>query len=187
MNLVSDTSAVEWCLERRLAADGALPATRISFMDGSEHRMRIPVRGSPVEIVAMAYVLLMSGVPDDDERNFAGGLLWLQDWDIGSETTERVGLMWLRGSRCSAEPDCAIKDCPAELFEQTEFPAAQAALALPLMFQWDAYLIPVSGGYLVYCSHHGHVDIVTRDRVDHQAMLQRFGEAGLSPVVVAAP
>jgi hypothetical protein len=187
VNLVSKTQAAEWCLERGLAGEGSLPATRITFRDGFEQRIRIPVSGSPGEIVTMAYVLLMSDVPDDDERQFAGGLLWLQDWDIWSETTERVGLLLLRGSRCHAKPDYAIKDRPAELFDGSEFPAAQAALALPLMFQWDAYFVPLSGSYFVYSSHHGHVDVVVQDGAQQQAFLRRFEEAGLRPAVVAAP
>lgn len=152
--------ATEWCLARGFqVADGELPSARLSFQNGADNRLRIEVSAKDLRPVELAYSLLMAGVKDYEQQNFSGALLWLQDWDIRSETTERVGqelLKCLRGSNPLAGD---LSGAPAQLFGGSELVTAQAALTLPILFQWDAYLVPESAGFAAFVSNDRYVDV----------------------------
>jgi hypothetical protein len=96
------------------------------------------------------------GLIKDEENAFGGALVWLTDWDIWSETIERVGLELLRGVRNS---DNAVRETPAHLFEPSEQVGTHVLLSLIMLFQWDAFLIPPVGRTIVRASHDGYVEI----------------------------
>jgi hypothetical protein len=81
--------------------------------------------------------LLFSDVNDGLSIDFRGGLIWLVDWNIWSETTEAVGLAVLEAARISANAP-PVDAAPAQLFDPGEMLGAQIALGLPLLFGWDA-------------------------------------------------
>jgi hypothetical protein len=186
MRLLSDDEASTWCAARRLRVGGPRLSTRVSFAEQEPLRLRMSISGSPVDVLRLAYVLAMTGVPEDDERRFEGGLLWLQDWDIWSETTERVGHLLLRGLRPAGEQNTNLRLRPAELFEHGEFALTHATLAIPMMFQWDAHFIPASGEWLAFISHHGHIDLEVSTENAHEGMVGRFQHGGFNPTVVAS-
>lgn len=185
MDLLSDEQAIRWCAERGLRAVNDLPTTRIGFPGAESHRLRFAVAGSATEVVGLGYALAMTAVPRDDETEFQGGLIWLQDWDIWSETTERVGHLLLDALRKSAKVPESMEASPAHLFGPPEFVEAHTVLALALLFQWDALYVPVVGDYFAFLSHHGHIDVVTRNPKLHSDLLARFERGGFNPTSVA--
>jgi hypothetical protein len=169
--------AVRWCAERGVEA--RLERFATLGLAGSVESIWIRVPPEDRRSVALACVLLMSEVEDDLEESFAGGLLWLTDWDIWSEITERVGLLLLAGLRGGADP----RESPAELFEAARLPAAQAALTLPLLFQWDAWFVPSVPRWAAAVSHHGHVDVVADSDARLAALFERFQQGGWEPTL----
>jgi hypothetical protein len=115
-----------------------------------------------------------------------GGLVWLADWNIWSETTERVGqrlLEALRGG--NAAP--ALSDSPASLVTEGELVDTQALLALPILFQWDAYFIPASCRFVAFVSHHEFVKLGSRDDSSFDSLMMRFVSGGWMPQARALP
>ncbi|MBK7785614.1 MAG: hypothetical protein IPJ57_14110 [Gemmatimonadetes bacterium] len=184
MELLSDEQAIRWCAERGLQPVNELPSTRIGFPGGESYRLRLAVAGSATEVVGLGYALAMTAVPGDDETAFQGGLLWLQDWDIWSETTERVGHLLLNSLRQSAQGASPVRTSPAHVFHRSEFIEAHAALAVALLFQWDAFYVPVIGAFYAFLSHHGQIEVVARDKVTYSDLLARFERGGFSPAAV---
>jgi hypothetical protein len=171
MELLTGKAARSWCETRNVIVnDDAIPSGRLSLSeDAFQVRVNVPHEALPS--IALAYVLVMTGLVDDEEENFEGGLLWLMDWDIGSETTERVGLRLLRAVR---DGDAGFLAKPAQLFTTTEFVDANTALSLPALFQWDAFFVPASGTTLVFVSHEGYVQLTCRGQLEYKRLASRF-------------
>src|ERR1700682_4939978 len=118
MELLTAKVARGWCEARNVVVnDDAIPCRRLLLRDDAL-QVRVNVPKEALRSVALAYVVVMTGLVDDDEGRFEGGLLWLVDWDIGSETTERVGLRFLRAVRGGISE---FLEKPAQLFTAAEF------------------------------------------------------------------
>ena len=85
--------------------------------------------------MALAYILLMTLVPDDDESKFEGVLVWIRQWGIWSETIERVGMKIVESMRLVKGETRSIHDARAHLFDEHELVEAHALLLQPLLFQ----------------------------------------------------
>ncbi|CAA9351624.1 MAG: hypothetical protein AVDCRST_MAG68-3663 [uncultured Gemmatimonadetes bacterium] len=135
-------------------------------------------------MVALAYMLVLTTVQDYQEDRFSGGVLWLQRWELWSESIDRAGYVLLHGIRSSVGRSVLISSAPAHLFESGEFAAAHAALSLPMLFQWDAHFVSATGEFAAYISHEGSLDLVARDAEVHRALTERFHQ--WEPVEVPA-
>lgn len=184
MHLLSAQEAEGWCGAKGIGTTGALPADRLSFRSGPGQRIRIKVPGPASEVLSLAYVLAMTGVPEDEEEHFPGALVWFQDWDIWSESTEQVGHVLLAGLRSGSKASAEVRARPGHLLGPRELVEAQALISLPLLFQWDAYFVPASGTYFAFASHHGNVDLVSEDQATGTDLLGRFRRGQLSPTIV---
>src|SRR2546425_7796991 len=91
MHALGFEDARQWCLARGIRADLARLVS-LSFQGGSSNCLEIPLPREATRSMALAYILLMTLVPDDDESKFEGVLVWIRQWGIWSETTERVGM-----------------------------------------------------------------------------------------------
>lgn len=182
MRVLTEEQAQQWCEARGLDVIVSSGRASVRYRTGSA-RIRLPSKGTCVESVQLATALLMTGVADDAEENFAGVLLWFQDWDIWSETTERVGwriVQALRGGPRSP----SIASAPGQLFEPGDFVDAQAMVAQPLIFQWDAYLIPASGDFVARLSHDEGIEITARTSAQAEELFHRFMRGGWNPTRV---
>lgn len=178
MKLITKQDALKWCNERGIAIREDSPhSSRLRF-DCGMRAVRVGVDGSAVNIFNLAYVLLMTGVPDDDEDRFEGALVWLRDWDIWSEGIEHVGHLLLAGIRGSGLGSPSVLEAPAHVFGPDEFVAAKATLVLPMLFQWDALLAPVHGRFVACLSHHGHFDLFVPDIESELELVARFNVGG---------
>lgn len=179
MLLVSELESSRWCEQRGLGSSGGLKSGKLAFRDGEQFRSRFAVQGSATDVVSLAYVMIMTGVPNDDEAAFTGGLVVLQDWDIWSETIERVGHLLLHRCRAIVSPTPSVLQSPGHILGATDFTEAQTLVTLPLLFQWEALYVPADGTFACLISHHGHFDILSRGRTTHQRILARFKAASI--------
>jgi hypothetical protein len=171
MHLLTAKAAQRWCEARNVVVgDDAIPSRLLSLGE-STFQLDVKVPHEALRSVALAYVLVMTGLVDDDAQNFEGGLVWLADWDMGSETTDRVGLRLLRAVR---DGDAELLDKPAQLFNGAEFVDANTTLSLLALFQWDAFFIPASGSTLVFVSHEGYVQLTCRGQLEYERLTSRF-------------
>ena len=181
MELITKARALEWCREHGIAvATASVDASRLTF-GHPMHGLRVDITGPPSDVLALVYVLVMTGIPDDDERHFNGAMIWLRDWDIGSCGAEAVGYALAQGLRGTGGATPSVLEQPAHLVADDEFVLARAMLALPMLFRWDAVFVPAHGLFLASVSHHEHLDIYFRDGRLEPKLRKRF-EAGGYPV-----
>ena len=157
MELITQDGALGWCEAHGLGFRSDFQTATPLRLAGQAQAIRVSIEGSPTDVIGMAYVLLMTGVPDDNEEFFEGALIWLRDWDIWSRGAEQVGHLLAYGIRGSGTP--SIAHSPGHIFGSGEFVAARAVLTLPMLFQWDAIFAPANGRFLAILSHHGYVDL----------------------------
>lgn len=173
MQVLSADQATRWCEARGVHVN----APGYPHYAGGDFRcieVRAPAEGR--RLLALGYSLLMTGVREDEEQNFAGCLLWLRDCDLWSETFDRVGHVLLEGLRRRATRAGELYEAPALLFAPGEIADAQAALMLPTLFQWDAVVVPASGDHIAYVSHDEVVQIVTRTTQTFEDVFDRLEE-----------
>jgi hypothetical protein len=182
---LDETGVADWCAKRGIQLRRGPSGTELSF-DGANHCLIVRVPESGLRCVALAYVLLMASVRED-ESEFKGCLFWLREWEIGSPQLDRVGHTVLRSLRAARGEAVSWHDAPGELFGPEEVGEANAAFVQPLIFDWDAYLVPSSGEYFVFSYHHEHLFVVspTKSKLDEIGRSLQGG--GWPPAVAEWP
>ena len=173
MRLLTDDEALQWVRDVGLQAGSKLPSTRVRALS-TAHRMRLQIPDDALSAVALAYMLALTDVVEYGEEQFAGALLWLQRWEIWSASIDRAGYVLLEGIRSVSGQSVPLGSAPGHLFQQGEFSRAHACLALPMVFQWDAHYIPVSGEFFVFVSHEGYLELTTQNERLHRDTLGRL-------------
>lgn len=182
MLLLSDNEALDWCLKFGVRQSRSLLSDRITLPDVAGRRLRITVADDATAVVGQAYILLMTSIPRYEESAFDGALIWLQRWEIWSESIDRVGYELLNGVRRRPGDEANIDEAPAQVFAHGEFVSAQACLSLPMMFQWDAYFVPAKAPFIAFISHEGFVEFQTRREEDSSMLRERFDRYGPADV-----
>ena len=132
------------------------------------------------QLVANAYGLVAAG----DESTFAGALLWLRRWEIWSPQIDEVGVQ-LFGNALAAAGSTGLPATPACQFGAAEFDQAYSLFSLPLLLQWDVYLVPPSAEYFIYVTHNATCFVIGRESLGDipEAFIEweRVGDARLYP------
>jgi hypothetical protein len=171
MKLVSNAEAEQWLLQH-----GHSVARRMEPPpDQNVREIRIGIPRVATEVLSMAYALLTVGLVDDDEVNFRGSLVWLRQWEIWSESIDRIGHILLQGLYMQSGDDTHFETRPGFVFAADEFAKSHAALAVAMLFQWDAIVFPVHPDFHAHISHDGYMDVEPATSVAREALLQRFG------------
>lgn len=182
MKLLSGEEALAWARSAGLGASSLWSAGGSGPAGAGEWRFRIQVPAEAIAIVALGYTIAITGVPEYDEGRFEGALLWLQQWEIWSESIDRTGYALMDGVRklsgqVADEPDFAS----AQVFGPGEFYWACASLCVPMMFQWDARFVELRGRHAVIVSHEGFLDFITWAESTHEELLIRFQQWNPQP------
>lgn len=183
MRVLSITAAVNLLLEKSSIAVAQNRILELRFAGSAPSPFRLEVPADSGRAISLAYVVLMSDVPTDDEPDFAGGSLWLQDWNIWGEASDRVGCTLLEALRLhdpSGRPT-RINETPVLSMGAGEIAFAHTALTLALIFQWDAYYVPASKRFMAFVSHDGYVQIQSSTPGVQGRLFERFTRGGWSP------
>ena len=151
------------------------PSGRIVYRDPSYRTLAVMRPPEPARRIALGFSLLLADVPGEEEESFDGCLVRITELGIWSPTIERVGYRWLE---VLAPGDDALRGTPSVLFASGELVDAQALLALPMLFDWDAYLVPASGRLLLFISHDGLVEIVAKTQAIFEATFEQLESGG---------
>lgn len=170
MKLLDDAVALEWLREHGLDVPEPDGLSRTLAEQGWAG-VSFSTKGSAAQQLLLAYFLVSELNQLDDESAFAGGLLRLSRWDIGSDVTDAPGIYLARSVWAPSTNDAKILP-QAQLFEAGDFVAAQACVSLPILFEWDAHYVPASGTFIARISHEGFVEVVS----EYADMLQRVRE-----------
>jgi len=174
MQRLSDSAAAEWCTGRGIQVGGSPAERSLDIAESHPYTFRVRMPVAAPRRLALAHELLMIGAGHEDTA-FVGGMFWLTDWDIWTETVERAG----RLLRCrllgehQAQTDAV--DSQAELYSTDEGIEIQGAVTLALIFEWDAYVIPAVGDVLAFISHDGYVEFAATTDSALASTIQRLG------------
>jgi hypothetical protein len=157
---------------------------RLMLTTARRARIRVDVPSDYSRVISLSYVVTMSDVPTDDELDFIGASIWIVDWDIWGEASDRVGCVLLDAVRLTAETPRPIADAPVISLGADEIGRAHALLTLSSIFQWDTYYVPGSNKFAAFSSHDGYIEILTADSLVEQRLFDRFTRGGWSPELV---
>jgi hypothetical protein len=127
-------------------------------------RLTLPLAQLPYQVVYLANALL----PYSESAEFQPCLLWMTDWGIWSEVSERVAQSLAECFRSARGERNPLIDTPAHLFGETEAADAQTLLTIAIVFGWDCYVIPEHGKYYALTSHDEYLVVVSNSTAIHQ-------------------
>ena len=160
MKLLSADESRSWCAER------GLRLSRAGYLDyptDEAYSAVISLPKAALEGIGLANVLAreLSGAPE------GSSLLWLRSWNIWSEDFEEIGAALYKGL-LARRGQVELASLPGQLLEGGESPVLKSLLVVPILFQWDAYLVPAHAEHLVFICHDGFVNFLARteDRLD---------------------
>lgn len=146
----------------------------MAFAHGDDRCIEIsPPKDAP-EALALAYGLAIRNLTGGDERQFAGGLMWLRESGIWSPTFERIGERLLDG--LVGEPTRRAHG-PGFLATASELVDMQSALSLAILIGWDAYFVPSCGDMLAFVSHDGPVRLTARSGPIYESLVKSLDGA----------
>ena len=161
MKLLSKPECLDWCRERGIKVsthemlyyDTVRPNSLVSDL---------PTEG--LRIIGLSNVLSRNLEGD----NYPGALVWLDDYGIWSDDNEEAGVRLLSQLLSDPQRSACFPDTRGQVFDTTEVVDQRVALIVPMLFQWDAYLVPEHGRYFVFLSHDEYVNVVakTEDELD---------------------
>jgi hypothetical protein len=196
MQLFSSVDAAAWCADRGIRAD-----LEAGFGYNTPPKRRLEVtlpNGVPGLLYAARSLVRLEtrglyASNEKYEREFAGCLLWVTKHNAWSSATAQVGTHIFNRLGVHAGGPPSLEDFPARHFGANDITAAEASILQPLLFQWDAYVIPESGHFIASISHDGSIrGIIAREPDFLNAVKGVFGqmdvrEAILPPEVIQRP
>jgi hypothetical protein len=127
-------------------------------------RLTLPLPQLPYQVAYLANALL----PYSESAEFQPCLLWMTDWGIWSEVSERVAQSLAECFRSARGERNPLIDTPAHLFGETEAADAQTLLTIAIVFGWDCYVIPEHGKYYALTSHDEYLVVVSNSTAIHR-------------------
>lgn len=174
MKVLNLEPASGWCEERGIASTCVGKRVELQYADNGRQCVRATLTTQSPPVIAMA--LLLQDLAEPDPKDFGGCLVWLREWGIWNEYVERAGDRMLgtlrRGMSESNVP--AISDTPAQVFGPQEFIDAQVLVTVPLIFQWDAYVVPASARCVIRISHDDYIQVDACSRTVLSRITERF-------------
>jgi hypothetical protein len=174
MRFLSASEALAWCEGLGLQKHDQSGSKALTYGEDSSFRFRVPIPDEATAAISLAYMIVITDAREYNEGQFAGALLWLQRWQIWSESIDSVGYALLDGIRQGAYGTPSFEEAPATYFTDGEFKKALACLSIPMLFQWDIYFLPTGGTFFVYVSHEGYLEFIAHDSIILDTLEQRF-------------
>ena len=129
-------------------------------------RLTLPLPQLPYQVAYLANALL----PYSESAEFQPCLLWMTDWGIWSEVSERVAKSLVESFRRARGESNLLIETPAHLFGKTEAADAQTLLTIAIVFGWDCYMIPEHGKYYALTSHGEYIEVVSASATTHERL-----------------
>jgi hypothetical protein len=127
-------------------------------------RLTLPLPKLPYQVAYLANALL----PYSESNELRPCLLWMTDWGIMSQVSERVAKSLVECFRSARGETKPLINTPAHLFSETEAVDAQTLLTIAIVFGWDCYVIPEHGNYYALTSHDEYLEVVSSSAAIHE-------------------
>jgi hypothetical protein len=155
MKVMSREEAAPWCRKvgPRMTAEGVLQYTR-----AKQHRFFVEAPEEFRRIMSFTRAMLTFR----GEAAFAGGLLWLRRWDIGSPQFIWLGWKIIEDIRRVHGDLRSLETAPAQVFRDDEFLYLQAFLVQVVGFGWVAECVSPSGNFFMHFKDNRQVCFTAR-------------------------
>jgi hypothetical protein len=164
MKGMTSLEAKAWCEKRSISVS----ENRFLHYGDLKLGFTIELPEKPYRLPAIAAWLL----PDSEEAPFQGALLWVREWGIWAEHTEEAGMKIMEALRQAHGETRTLKAAPAMLFGPEELRDLHAFFIQPLLFGWDAFMVPASGEYFAFNSHDEVICLVTKTEEKRGALMR---------------
>jgi hypothetical protein len=166
MKLFTNEEVRVWCEDRGLKINGS------RFLNyGSEklHCLSISLEEKSSRVIALADYL----VPTWPDVPFAGALFWIRERGVWGDFSENAGAMMLQQMLMAKGETKPLAEFPGQLFAADELVEFHSYFLLPLLFGWDAFVVPERKDYFIFVSHDGIVEVVSRNAEILEELRQR--------------
>ena len=166
MKSLTKLEASNWCVSE------GMTVTRTCFLLYEQSELfafGITLDRRPSRLIAFANQL----VPTWRDQPFPGALLWLKEWGLWDAHSEAVGSTILEALRTANGDHHPAAQRPGLLFGPAELMLAHSFFAVPLLFGWDAFLVPAGQGFFIFVSHDDVACVVTREGKNRDELLER--------------
>lgn len=165
MTTLTHEEVLPWVTERRLVLD------RWKFVHfGPGKVLELPFPNSAYKAPPLAnliYGLLEEFSP------FQSLLFWVKETGIFSDRWDEVGLRQLELARIALGEKKNLFESPGHLFRPDEELDVIGMSVLPMLYGWDAYLIPDSARLFAYISHDEYVHVGFEDPSIEPVLLEQ--------------
>lgn len=124
----------------------------------NQHCITIVLKEEPSRVIALADYL----VPTWEDVPFEGALLWIRQRGVWGDHSEKTGAMIVQLMRLAKGEVESLEVRPGHLFGPEELFEMHSHFVIPMLFGWDAFLVPENPDYFVFVSHDGVVEVVSR-------------------------
>ncbi len=183
MQTLSDSEVESWC---RAVGVSLIEWRTLCFTNATGGTFEFNIPATSGQMIAL--VIVMTAIDDELGIPSDSHLLWLRDWDIWGEEFEAIGRKTLSGLRSTFGEQRPLLGASGHLFGASERVDLQTFLVQPLFFEWDAYIVPSSGEYVLLLSHDGWIRIASRSAEVAQSMFVRYAHWNprfVTPVAVS--
>ena len=143
MKAMTDEEVRKWCPQAGLKA---MRYDILRYKQKREHKFFITAPEEHREILFLARTILIFR----DEAQFSGGLLWLQQWNIGSPPLVWSGWCILENMRRVHGDPRSLEIAPAQSFREDEIVELHVFLVQVVAFGWRADYIPFLGKFFLH-------------------------------------
>jgi len=165
MKFLTTEEVRTWC-----GAHG-LRVTSNRFLDyGAEniHCFSVGLEIQPSRVIALANYL----VPTWGEVAFDGALLWIRE-RVWGEYSEKIGTLIIEQMRLGNGETEPLEKRPGHSFGPGELFEMHSYFVVPLLFGWDAFLVPEGKDYFLFVSHDGVIGVVCRTQETYEELYKR--------------
>ena len=174
MDFVTDEQIRGWCAARNLNMNSS---RFLNYGPENLYCISISLEEKASRVVALADYL----VPTWPDVPFAGALLWIRERGVGGDFSENAGAMMLQQMRMASGATKPLKEFPGQLFNADELVEFHSYFLLPLLFGWDAFVVPEGKDFFLFVSHDGIVEVVSRRAETLEEVRQRVSDWNPKP------
>jgi hypothetical protein len=141
------------------------------------HCFSVSLEEKASRVIALADYL----VPTWPDVPFAGALFWIRERGVWGDFSENASAMMLQQMRLAKGESKPLGEFPGQLFAADELVEFHSYFLLPLLFGWDAFVVPEGKDYFLFVSHDGIVEVVSRKAETLEELLQRVSDWNPKP------
>lgn len=167
MKFLTTEETKNWCQAHALQ----VTADRyLRYEVDSPYCFTVGLEEKPSRVIALADYL----IPTWEDTPFRGALLWIRGWRIWGDHSEKTGTMIVQQMRLAKGESEPLEIRPGYLFGQDEVFEMHSYFVVPILFGWDAFVVPECGDYFVFVSHDGVAAVVARNADRAEELRQRL-------------